>query len=595
MNIACNLEFFRQIVAFEADASRCEIIFINLDRPKQRAIQAIAHSRNLEYECQRGCAKVFRDSILDDRDAVLPGDIGLENQDIFDPNTAPGLFGSPTQAGASHDIPTPYLPDFSLLDDYFLPNNQPPQYDVPHQVSDLGIWDGVQSNNVEFSQHDMALNLGRPMGDEDVPILDLRYPGFESHDAPSSPYGSRSMSVSPFEVFPSGALANMPSYEEFSAVLPNLPSDYPQSPYRGNSRSNSMRSFTSTQLSPVASPRMTPHNRPRLSSRGRKNISRSGSVNSIQSESGTRSNRRPSSFSFSHSVDMTSKKRRSTSRASSTGSGRSGPVYHLTRMGMKAVKAVGGACWRCKFLGKKASGHVPRQRKRANLRKCTKENPCETCPNRSKSGKVAWTTVGCQRGTLSEVMEPVVLCPKQLPSTPAFNLATAFLAEQASQSISHCVPCEHFWCREERGYKCPKCGNHAAGSFKVGPLEQVELSLDTIKRRREEDILQVLGASDEEKIFLGPALPKLRKHDTIEDLGLTDHITSPHHALITMGPLDRCILTIVWELVESPEHLLNVSFFKTETELALEKLVVLLRTAALYQAKLDTVSMVNTF
>lgn len=62
-----------------------------------------------------------------------------------------------------------------------------------------------------------------------------------------------------------------------------------------------------------------------------------------------------------------------------------------------------------------------------------------------------------------------------------------------------------------------------------------------------------------------------------------------------MGPLDRCILTIVWEMVESPEHLLNVSFFKTETELALEKLVVLLRTAALYQAKLDTVSMVNTF
>jgi hypothetical protein len=34
-------------------------------------------------------------------------------------------------------------------------------------------------------------------------------------------------------------------------------------------------------------------------------------------------------------------------------SGRTGPLDYLAPVGMKAVKAVGGACWRCRILGKK--------------------------------------------------------------------------------------------------------------------------------------------------------------------------------------------------------------------------------------------------
>lgn len=142
------------------------------------------------------------------------------------------------------------------------------------------------------------------------------------------------------------------------------------SPYAntGYSRSNSIQSHTSIRLSQVASPRLTSGDQPEMIRRGRKVASRSGSVNSLQSERGGRPKSRSSPFVYHHrsgSVGANryspgfeehafgSKKRRATSRTSSTGSGRSGPLDYLVRVGMKAVRAAGGACWRCKILGKK--------------------------------------------------------------------------------------------------------------------------------------------------------------------------------------------------------------------------------------------------
>jgi hypothetical protein len=107
--------------------------------------------------------------------------------------------------------------------------------------------------------------------DEAIPIIDLRYtsaPHVESDPVAYDPsLQPRRMSNSSFTVSTSGALSDMPSYEDFSAALSDAPSfsDYPPASNR-----NSLMS--STHLSPVASPRMTPQSRHELvrtQSRGR--------------------------------------------------------------------------------------------------------------------------------------------------------------------------------------------------------------------------------------------------------------------------------------------------------------------------------------
>lgn len=136
--------------------------------------------------------------------------------------------------------------------------------------------DGWQAKPFDDGMHmqslDTDMHMGQPYGsDDNGPILDLRYQG------PGTPcdqltfdqtYTPRRMSGSSFTLSTTGALSEMPSYEDFSASLseaPSFSSDYPPTSNR-----NSLMS--STQLSPVASPRMTPQHRSELvrtQSRGR--------------------------------------------------------------------------------------------------------------------------------------------------------------------------------------------------------------------------------------------------------------------------------------------------------------------------------------
>lgn len=60
MNLPSNLEFYRQILELENDPSRHELNFSDLLHPQQRSLQALAHSRKLEYEYHSGRARVFR-------------------------------------------------------------------------------------------------------------------------------------------------------------------------------------------------------------------------------------------------------------------------------------------------------------------------------------------------------------------------------------------------------------------------------------------------------------------------------------------------------------------------------------------------------
>ncbi|KAF4783311.1 hypothetical protein HER10_EVM0008590 [Colletotrichum scovillei] len=166
--------------------------------------------------------------------------------------------------------------------------------------------------------------------DEAIPVLDLRYQQQDNEpfnfDCGPNP---RRMSGSSFTMSTSGALSDMPSYEDFSAALseaPSFSSDYPPPSNR-----NSLMS--STQLSPVASPRMTPQSRSELvrtQSRGRASPSPRPGMRSAPysvergttkrwstGSYGTQQNRRQTPFVFHQGHDAFGAHQRMSSRHSS--------------------------------------------------------------------------------------------------------------------------------------------------------------------------------------------------------------------------------------------------------------------------------------
>lgn len=170
-------------------------------------------------------------------------------------------------------------------------------------------------DGIDLHGLDTDMNMGHAYNaDETAPILDLRYPGpgmDSDRLSLEQSYSSRRMSGSSFTMSTTGALSEMPSYEDFSATLseaPSFSSDYPPPSNR-----NSLMS--STQLSPVASPRMTPQNRTELvrtQSRGRASPSP-----------------RPSMRSAPYTMDSTRSKRWSTGSYAPLPNRRPSPfVYH---------------------------------------------------------------------------------------------------------------------------------------------------------------------------------------------------------------------------------------------------------------------------
>ncbi|RSL61274.1 hypothetical protein CEP54_006335 [Fusarium duplospermum] len=118
--------------------------------------------------------------------------------------------------------------------------------------------------------HDMNMGMNSFTTDEAIPVLDLKYQGtvMDEDLMATDDTNNRRMSGSSFSMSTSGALSDIPSYDDFSTALseaPSFSSDYPPTSNR-----NSLMS--STQLSPVASPRIAPQTRTELvrtQSRGR--------------------------------------------------------------------------------------------------------------------------------------------------------------------------------------------------------------------------------------------------------------------------------------------------------------------------------------
>ncbi|KJZ72932.1 hypothetical protein HIM_07695 [Hirsutella minnesotensis 3608] len=161
--------------------------------------------------------------------------------------------------------------------------------------------------SVEESMDFHGLEQEPPIGqayttDDAVPILDLRYP--ESAQDPhaynlDSSLNRRRMSGSSLTT--SGAMSDLPSYDDFSAALSEAPSygsDYP-----GTSNRNSMMS--SIHMSPVVSPRLSSHGRSeqvvRTQSRGRATPSPRPSMRSVPYSIEVPKNQRWSTGSFAPS------------------------------------------------------------------------------------------------------------------------------------------------------------------------------------------------------------------------------------------------------------------------------------------------------
>ncbi|KAF4580964.1 Meiotic expression up-regulated protein 26 [Ophiocordyceps camponoti-floridani] len=147
------------------------------------------------------------------------------------------------------------------------------------------------SNGNEWPHKSVEDNMGAmeqegPIGqayttDDAVPMLDLRYPGAAQEEQTLNMDGSiRRRRMSGSSLTTSGAMSDLPSYDDFSTALSEAPSygsDYPTTSNR-----NSLMS--SIHVSPVVSPHMTPRNRSeqvRAHSRGRATPSPRASVRSV--------------------------------------------------------------------------------------------------------------------------------------------------------------------------------------------------------------------------------------------------------------------------------------------------------------------------
>ncbi|KAF7860494.1 uncharacterized protein EAF02_010728 [Botrytis sinoallii] len=322
-----------------------------------------------------------------------------------------------------------------------------------------------------------------------------------------------------------------------------------------NSRSNSFNS--SASLSPFPSSVFNSLNSPldRFEMQGVQRFasgSMSGSVSSLRSEHGrnriTQTSRNSSisrhSFLKSQTMDVAHD---SPSRyASSGGSRRKRPLTSWARIGMKAIKMIGGACWRCRILGKSVQKRIP----------------CDTCPKRSKAGKTAWTQIGCKRGTLSEEMESIDLCPK------------SYSQPMPSGIDILCLQCQRHWCQSSNSHESryPKC--QIIDAKVIGPFIS-DLKNDYVEeaaRRRKKDIAKYV----------------FREYwATFSPLSLAGTYFPNQASMPSLIALDQCTMAIVWEIVEDSSHLQSLPTFLNPPERPLDDLVILLRSASIYQAKLE--------
>ncbi|TGO69073.1 hypothetical protein BELL_0792g00050 [Botrytis elliptica] len=660
MNISGNLEFYRKIIDFENDNGKHELILGNLDRSQQRAVQSIAHSRNLDYECQQGCARVLRNCTTDWNIEAMIESSPAELTHYNESTDSGRLLNEPSHSeidyfGSNLEIepwpqysvyPYPLELPSELAQDNVAAEDLPlPQLKTGSQLnmSEYGIYgnsSALNGNKVDCNKHvgeevTLAANLGTPRISSD----NSGYGPIQQH-VQSQAYvcntcqksHSREIDLRRHEIIhaegkhmkcsscaeyftrrdlllqhrreahaktllksaelsrPSLEVPKPPSHDSstwsdnynMGASLtdePFLTSPLYTPPNCSSSRNSRSNSFNSSaSLSPFPPSVLNSLNSPldRFEMQGVQRFasgSRSGSVSSLRSEHGrnritqTSRNSSISRQSFLKSQTMDAAHDSLSRYASSGGSRRKRPLTSWARIGMKAIKMIGGACWRCRILGKK----------------CTEENPCDSCPKRSKAGKTAWTQIGCKRGTLSEEMESIDLCPK------------SYSQPMSSGIDILCLRCQRHWCQSSNSHesRCPKC--QIIDAKEIGPFTS-DLKNDYVEevaRRRKKDIVSFTEGEDT-ITELSLAIDALRQNMSLENFGRPSRPLSlartyfPNQASMpSLIALDQCTMAIVWEIVEDSSHLQSLPTFLNPPERPLDDLVILLRSASIYQAKLE--------
>lgn len=163
------------------------------------------------------------------------------------------------------------------------------------------------------------------------------------------------------------------------------------------------------------------------------------------------------------------------------------------------------------------------------------------CPKRDQESK--WRAVGCRRGALKYEDPPLSLCPKQNIVSPSNNRFSLELMEARERNNL----------RTENRYLGQKIARR-----------QQSLMLDAPLSERAPDIDVLLSSLESQ----WPIIKGLQNHELRRNTARRTELTD----------LDECILAIVWEILDCPES-------KSLLAENLEELVVLLRSAVLYQVE----------
>ncbi|TGO48131.1 hypothetical protein BCON_0250g00040 [Botryotinia convoluta] len=210
---------------------------------------------------------------------------------------------------------------------------------------------------------------------------------------------------------------------------------------------------------------------------------------------------------------------------------RMGPLDSATRAKANAVKAI-GACWRCKFLRKP----------------CDAQNCCSQC--KGKQGG-PWHSIGCKRGDIKNKMLPLSLCPKRTMQVSSPSTISEMYKPWLSANR----------CRLE------------------------------ISERRENDVRpEIMSAPNPTKI--GQFLQNLATGRPLAiDLQLNRSSLLERFketAPAVLEPLDDCILTIVWGLLNCESADQAVHPWMALHNGTLEDFILLLNSAAVYQTSFES-------
>ena len=302
MNNPSNLKNYSEIIRFQVDRSRGELVFNNPDASMQRTLQSFAHSLGLIYEFSRATSKVTISR------PILPGFSGPAEFDSEILSFGHGNFQSDIlEVTMPADTQVEGLRSVNQNQPSFMSRSQSEPSAMGHpNISNMGTGPFADAGLIPFDPDGFPFQLDPELWlapQSEVPINLASGVPESCHMASTEAGGS----------------LNTNSH----ANAENLWSYQPESECRHTaSRNSSVGSSGGWAANPRPG---TPF--------GKTSITNSGAPQVFQE------------------MVFDSCSTRSASDVS-TSSGRRGPLNQSTRDAIKALKAAGGACWICKFQRK---------------------------------------------------------------------------------------------------------------------------------------------------------------------------------------------------------------------------------------------------